>query len=142
MAAELVVRGHTGGGGDGGGGGGGEDGGDVGGEGEGGGGDISGGGDGVLLGSQPTSAPAGLQYKLSVRLPVHFALKIAWSPTSQKLKPNFSLWKKGTLCVPQNPSVSKVVHRARLHLIDLPKGRDGGRVEWGGDTVLSDAGRS
>ena len=111
-------------------GGGGEDGGGVGGEGEGGGGGgISGGGDGVLLGSQSMSA--GLQYKLSMSLPLHIALKTACLPVSQKLKPNNSLWKKGPLFLPQKPpSFSpKVVHRARLHLTDLPEGRDGSKVE-------------
>ena len=74
-------------------------------------------------------------YKLSARLPVHLALRIALfsgllGSRSQKLKPNISRWKKETLVAPQKPSFFKVVHRARLHLIDLPKGRgDGGTVK-------------
>ena len=64
-----------------------------------------------------------LLYKLDMSVPVHFALKIAWSPTSQKSKPNFSRWKKGPTCPPQKPSACKVLHRPRLHLIDLPEGR-------------------
>ena len=75
---------------------------------------------------------AGLQYKLSMSLPLHSALKTACLPVSQKLKPNNSLWKKGPLFLPQKPPAAfspKAVHRARLHLTDLPEGRDGGKVE-------------
>ena len=78
----------------------------------------------VLLGSQSSSA--GLQYTFSMSLPVHFALKIALfllslGSGSQKLKPNFSLWKKGPVCPPQKPSACKVLHKPRLHLTDLPR---------------------
>ena len=71
---------------------------------------------------------------MSARLPVHLALRIALlfgllGSRSQKLKPNISRWKKETLVAPQKPSVSKVLHSARLHLIDLPKGRGWGHGE-------------
>ena len=72
------------------------------------------------------------EYKLTASLPVHLALRIAFGllgSRSQKLKPNISRWKKETLFSPQKPSCCKVVHRARLHLIDLPKGRGWGHGE-------------